>query len=66
MLLALLPERNASLDANPVVPLRCTTGYFFQPSGLPPGAFAAILWMILFYAYRKYFESIFTVNATPS
>jgi putative oxidoreductase len=37
-----------------------------QPSGLPPGALAAILWFVLFYAYRQYFAGIFTANATPS
>ena len=38
----------------------------FQPAGLPPGVFAAVLWFVLFYAYRQYFAGIFTANATPS
>jgi putative oxidoreductase len=38
----------------------------FQPSGLPPGAFTTLLWLIVFYAYRQYFAGIFTANATPS
>jgi putative oxidoreductase len=37
-----------------------------NPSGIAPGALAAILWLVLFFAYREYFASIFTVNATPS
>lgn len=50
----------------PVIVNILITHIVFQPKGLPPGAFAALLWLILFYAYRKYFESIFTANATPS
>jgi len=37
-----------------------------NPAGLPPGAIAALLWLILFYAYRQYFAGIFTANAQPS
>jgi len=36
------------------------------PAGLPPGAVATVLWLVLFYAYRQYFASIFTANAKPS
>jgi putative oxidoreductase len=42
------------------------THIVFQPSGLPPGVFAAVLWLLLFFAYRQYFASIFTANATPA
>ncbi len=38
----------------------------FQPAGLPPGAVATLLWLIVFYAYRQYFAGIFTANAKPS
>jgi putative oxidoreductase len=38
----------------------------FQPAGLPPGAFAAILWLILFFAYREYFAGIFAADAKPA
>ena len=37
-----------------------------NPAGLPPGAIATLLWLILFYAYRQYFAGIFTANAQPS
>jgi uncharacterized membrane protein YphA (DoxX/SURF4 family) len=42
------------------------THIVFQPSGLPPGAFATLLWFILFFAYRQYFAGIFTAKATPA
>ncbi len=50
----------------PVIVNILITHIVFQPAGLPPGAFAAVLWLVLFYAYRQYFASIFTANATPS
>ncbi len=50
----------------PVIVNILITHIVFQPAGLPPGAVASLLWLILFYAYRKYFESIFTANATPT
>jgi putative oxidoreductase len=50
----------------PVIVNILITHILFQPAGLPPGALAAVLWLVLFYAYRQYFASIFTANATPS
>lgn len=47
----------------PVIVNILITHIVFQPSGLPPGAFAAILWLILFFAYREYFAGIFTADA---
>ena len=49
----------------PVIINILITHIVFQPAGLPPGALAAILWLILFYAYRDYFAGIFTANAKP-
>ena len=49
----------------PVIVNILITHILLQPSGLPPGALAALLWLVLFYAYRQYFASIFTANATP-
>jgi hypothetical protein len=37
-----------------------------QPAGIAAGAVAAVLWLILFYAYREYFAGIFTAEAKPS
>ncbi len=42
------------------------THIVFQPSGLPPGLIATLLWLLIFFAYRKYFAGIFTANATLS
>jgi putative oxidoreductase len=50
----------------PIVVNILITHILLNPAGLPPGALAAVLWLVLFYAYRRYFASIFTVNATPS
>jgi putative oxidoreductase len=50
----------------PVVINILITHIVFLPAGIPPGAIAALLWLVLFYAYRRYFASIFTANATPS
>jgi putative oxidoreductase len=50
----------------PVIINILITHIVFQPSGLPPGVLAAILWLILFFAYRQYFAGIFTANATPA
>jgi uncharacterized membrane protein YphA (DoxX/SURF4 family) len=50
----------------PVIVNILITHIVFQPAGLPPGAFAAVLWLILFFAYREYFASLFTANAKPS
>src|SRR5271154_4052366 len=33
-----------------------------NPAGILPGAFSALLWLILFFAYRQYFAGIFTAN----
>lgn len=50
----------------PVIVNILLTHILMNPSGLPPGAFAAVLWLILFYAYRQYFAGIFTANAKPA
>jgi putative oxidoreductase len=50
----------------PVIVNILITHIVFQPAGLPPGALAAILWLILFYAYRQYFAGIFTADAKPA
>jgi putative oxidoreductase len=50
----------------PIVVNILITHILLQPAGLPPGALAAVLWLVLFYAYRQYFSSIFTANATPA
>jgi putative oxidoreductase len=50
----------------PVIINILITHIVFQPSGLPPGALAAILWLILFYAYRQYFAGIFAADAKPA
>jgi putative oxidoreductase len=42
------------------------THILLNPAGLPPGVVAAVLWFVLFYAYRQYFAGIFTANATPA
>jgi uncharacterized membrane protein YphA (DoxX/SURF4 family) len=34
--------------------------------GVAPGLIAALLWLIVFYAYRANFAGIFTVKATPT
>jgi putative oxidoreductase len=36
-----------------------------QPSGLPPGVFAAILWIILAYRFRAYFAPLLVQKAVP-
>jgi putative oxidoreductase len=50
----------------PVIVNILITHIVFQPSGLPPGALAAILWLILFFAYREYFAGIFVADAKPA
>lgn len=50
----------------PIVVNILITHILLQPAGLPPGALAAVLWLVLFYAYRQYFAGIFTANATPA
>ena len=50
----------------PVIVNILITHILLNPAGLPPGAIAALLWLILFYAYRQYFVGIFTANAQPS
>jgi uncharacterized membrane protein YphA (DoxX/SURF4 family) len=42
------------------------THILMNPAGLPPGAIATVLWLLLLFAYRQYFTSLFTANATPS
>jgi putative oxidoreductase len=50
----------------PVIVNILITHILLQPSGLPPGAIAAVLWLVLFYAYRQYFATLFTASAQPS
>jgi putative oxidoreductase len=50
----------------PVIVNILITHIVFQPAGLPPGALAAILWFILFFAYRQYFAGIFAADAKPA
>jgi hypothetical protein len=35
-----------------------------QPSGLPPGLFATLLWFIIFYGVRRAFAGIFAQKVT--
>jgi putative oxidoreductase len=35
----------------------------FQPSGLPPGIVCTLLWLIIFFAYRRAFAGIFAQKA---
>jgi putative oxidoreductase len=37
-----------------------------QPANIGPGAVAAVIWIFLFYAYRKNFASLFESNASYS
>jgi putative oxidoreductase len=50
----------------PVIVNILITHILLNPAGLPPGALAAVLWLVLFFAYREYFAGIFTANATPA
>jgi putative oxidoreductase len=50
----------------PVIVNILITHIVFQPAGLPPGVVTAILWFILFFAYREYFASIFASDAKPA
>lgn len=50
----------------PVIVNILITHIVMNPSGIPPGALAAVLWLILFYAYREYFASLFTASAKPA
>ncbi len=50
----------------PVIVNILITHIVFQPAGLPPGVVAAVLWLILFYAYRQYFAGIFVADAKPA
>jgi putative oxidoreductase len=36
------------------------------PAGLPLAGVTALLWLLVFVAYRRYFVSLFTSNAVPS
>ena len=49
----------------PVIVNIFLTHLLLAPSGLPLASVTALLWLVLFYAYRQYFASIFTANATP-
>jgi putative oxidoreductase len=35
----------------------------FQPSGLPPGILSTVLWVIIFFGYRRAFAGIFAQKA---
>jgi putative oxidoreductase len=35
----------------------------FQPSGLPPGIVCTVLWLIIFFGYRRAFDGIFAQKA---
>jgi putative oxidoreductase len=35
----------------------------FQPAGLPPGVVCSILWLIIFFGYRRAFAGIFAQKA---
>jgi len=50
----------------PVIVNILITHVLMAPAGIPPGALAAVLWLILFFAYREYFASLFTANARPA
>jgi putative oxidoreductase len=50
----------------PVIVNILITHIVFQPAGLPPGALAAVLWLVLFFLYREYFASLFTADAKPA
>jgi putative oxidoreductase len=39
---------------------------FMQPSGLPPGLLAFLLWLIIFYGVRHAFAGIFSRTAEPT
>jgi putative oxidoreductase len=39
---------------------------FMQPSGLPPGLLAFVLWLIVFYSVRNAFAGIFARTAGPT
>jgi hypothetical protein len=40
--------------------------FLLEPKGRPIAAVTAIVWLVLFYAYRRYFASLFTAEAVPS
>lgn len=50
----------------PVIVNIFLTHLLLAPSGLPLAIITALLWLVLFYAYREYFASIFTANAKPA
>jgi len=50
----------------PVIVNILITHIVFQPSGLPPGIVAAVLWLVVFFAYREYFAGIFAADAKPA
>jgi uncharacterized membrane protein YphA (DoxX/SURF4 family) len=50
----------------PVIVNILITHLLMNPAGIPPGALAAVLWLILFFAYREYFASLFAANAKPA
>jgi len=47
----------------PVIVNILITHILMDQAGIPPGAVAAVLWLILFIAYRQYFASLFAPNA---
>jgi hypothetical protein len=50
----------------PIVVNILLTHLLLAPSGLPLAIVVSLLWLVLFFAYRKYFAEIFTANATLS
>lgn len=50
----------------PVVVNILLVHFLLEPKGRPLAAVTALLWLVIFAAYRKYFAGVFTANATPS
>lgn len=50
----------------PVIVNILITHVLMAPNGIAPGAVAAVLWLILFIAYRKNFAGLFSPNAKAS
>jgi uncharacterized membrane protein YphA (DoxX/SURF4 family) len=40
--------------------------FLLEPKGRPIAVVTAVLWLVLFVGYRKYFAGIFTANAVPA
>jgi uncharacterized membrane protein YphA (DoxX/SURF4 family) len=50
----------------PVVVNILLVHFLLEPKGRPLAAVTALLWLVIFAAYHKYFAGVFTANATPS